>query len=52
MHEDIAAGYDALADEYAAHIFHELDGKPFDREFLADFVQRLGPGADCRMRQA
>jgi len=44
MHEGTAAGYDAVAAEYAARLFHELDGKPFDRAFLAAFAQEAPPG--------
>jgi SAM-dependent methyltransferase len=45
MYERTAGGYDALAMEYAARLFHELDGKPFDREFLTDFEQCTPQGA-------
>ncbi|MGA2023287.1 MAG: methyltransferase domain-containing protein [Steroidobacteraceae bacterium] len=34
----IASGYDAIAEEYVRHVFHELDGKPFDRDFLERFA--------------
>jgi len=44
MHEDTAAGYDAVAEAYAERLFDELDGKPFDRAFLAAFVQAAPPG--------
>lgn len=37
MTDPTAAGYDALAAEYARHLFAELDGKPFDRAFLERF---------------
>jgi len=30
----IQQGYDRVADEYACHIYAELDNKPFDRELL------------------
>lgn len=33
--------YDRVADEYVRRIFHELDGKPFDREILDRFAERL-----------
>jgi SAM-dependent methyltransferase len=33
--------YDRVADEYARRIFHELDGKPFDRELLDRFADRM-----------
>lgn len=45
MHETIAAGYNAVANEYAARLFRELDGKPFDREFLTTFEQSAPRGA-------
>lgn len=45
MTDRTAAGYDAVADEYAAHYASELDHKPFDRAFLDGFVARLRPGA-------
>jgi SAM-dependent methyltransferase len=44
MHDRTAAGYDAVAREYAARLFHELDGKPFDREFLLAFERGTPPG--------
>lgn len=34
--------YDVVADEYARRIFHELDGKPFDRDLLDRFAARVG----------
>jgi SAM-dependent methyltransferase len=34
----VASGYDAIADEYVRHVFHELDSKPFDRDFLDRFA--------------
>ncbi|MGE5205266.1 MAG: methyltransferase domain-containing protein [Chlamydiota bacterium] len=37
------ASYDTLAQEYAARIYGELNGKPFDRERLDDFAQRVRP---------
>ncbi|MFS8067706.1 MAG: class I SAM-dependent methyltransferase, partial [Byssovorax sp.] len=48
-HSDIQDTYDRVADEYVRRIFHELDGKPFDREILNRFAQRvrgLGPVHD------
>jgi SAM-dependent methyltransferase len=38
---DIQETYDRVADEYALRIFHELDGKPFDRELLDRFADRV-----------
>src|SRR5215217_5845606 len=46
---DVQDTYDRVADEYVRHIFHELDGKPFDRELLdrfADLVRGKGPVYD------
>ena len=43
------ASYDTLASDYAARIYGELNGKPFDREWLDDFAERakkLGPLCD------
>ncbi|HEU5334852.1 MAG TPA: class I SAM-dependent methyltransferase [Terriglobales bacterium] len=34
------ASYDTLAEDYAARIYGELAGKPFDREWLDDFAAR------------
>lgn len=44
MHEKTAAGYDAVAHEYAARLAQELDGKPFDRDFLTQFERGTGQG--------
>lgn len=47
--ERTRASYDVVAREYAARIYGELSGKPFDREWLDDFAQRtrpLGPVCD------
>ena len=47
--ERTRASYDAVAEEYAARIYGELAGKPFDREWLDVFAQRtrsLGPVCD------
>jgi SAM-dependent methyltransferase len=33
--------YDRVADEYVRRIFHELDDKPFDREILDRFAERV-----------
>jgi SAM-dependent methyltransferase len=41
--------YDVVADEYVARIGGELDRKPFDRELLARFAERVktaGPATD------
>ena len=47
--QNTRASYDTIADAYAQHIYHELEGKPFDRAFLdrfADMVKPLGVAAD------
>ncbi len=41
---DFAAGYDALASAYADRLWHELDGKPFDRDFLRRFATEAPAG--------
>jgi ubiquinone/menaquinone biosynthesis C-methylase UbiE len=33
--------YDRVADEYVAHIYDELNGKPLDRELLTRFVSNV-----------
>lgn len=41
--------YNDIAEEYAAHLYHELDHKPFDRKMLDWLVERvdgLGPICD------
>src|SRR5215471_1828454 len=44
----VSSSYDALADEYVAHIYHELEHKPLDREWLARFAETVGtPGPIC-----
>ncbi len=44
----IAASYDAVAEEYASRLFHELDYKPFDRELLDALAARWrGHGVVC-----
>ena len=41
----VSSSYDALADEYVSRIYHELEHKPLDREWLARFAATLGnPG--------
>jgi SAM-dependent methyltransferase len=47
--DDVAAGYDRIAEAYADHFFHELDDKPLDRTLLDLFateVKGRGPVAD------
>ncbi len=46
---NVQSSYDRVADEYARRIFHELEHKPFDRELLDRFAERvrdLGPVYD------
>jgi SAM-dependent methyltransferase len=60
--ENIRESYDRIADEYARRMFHELDGKPFDREQLMRFANLVkdrglvcdmgcGPGHIARFLQ-
>ena len=42
----IRKSYDQIADEYARKIYHELDGKPFDREMLGHFAEAVGKGGE------
>jgi SAM-dependent methyltransferase len=47
--DDTAKTYDAVADDYVAHIYAELGDKPLDRELLdrfADAVRGQGPVRD------
>lgn len=44
--ESVRKAYDLLAEEYASHLFHELDRKPFDRKLLDRFVARLPEEGD------
>ncbi len=40
--------YDAVASEYADRLFHELDGKPFDRKMLDWLIEKVaGYGLIC-----
>jgi SAM-dependent methyltransferase len=46
----IRKSYDEIADEYARRIYHELEGKPFDREVLTRFAREVsGRGEVCDM---
>jgi SAM-dependent methyltransferase len=46
----IHKSYDQIADEYARRIYHELQGKPFDRELLSRFAREVtGRGEVCDM---
>jgi SAM-dependent methyltransferase len=42
--------YDPVAKEYGDHFFHELDGKPLDRQLLDELAKRVGDlGPICDM---
>jgi SAM-dependent methyltransferase len=46
----IRENYDRLAVDYACHVFHELEDKPFDREVLNHFAAEVGQlGEICDM---
>jgi SAM-dependent methyltransferase len=46
--DGIVPSYDAIADDYARQYFDELDGKPFDREWLDRFAASVtGRGRVC-----
>jgi SAM-dependent methyltransferase len=46
----IRQSYDRIADEYVIRIYHELEGKPFDRELLSRFAKAVGGGGEvCDM---
>jgi ubiquinone/menaquinone biosynthesis C-methylase UbiE len=48
--QTIRQAYDRVADEYARHIFSELEHKPLDRELLTRFAaQTKGKGQVCDM---
>jgi SAM-dependent methyltransferase len=47
MSDDLRRTYDAVADDYVAHIFDELKGKPFDQQLLDEVVARAGDGVIC-----
>ena len=48
--DTIQQSYDRVADEYARHIYSELQHKPLDRELLTHFAARLnGHGEICDM---
>lgn len=42
--EQVREDYDRIAGEYARRMFHELDGKPKDREWLLRFASLAGDG--------
>ena len=43
LSRSIQENYDRLANEYARHLYHELEHKPFDREMLRRFAGDVGP---------
>ena len=48
--DQVRADYDRIAAEYARRIFHELDGKPQDRELLQRFASQIGDSGEvCDM---
>jgi ubiquinone/menaquinone biosynthesis C-methylase UbiE len=50
IQEAIQQSYDRVADEYARHIYSELQNKPLDRELLTRFAARIkGKGEVCDM---
>jgi trans-aconitate methyltransferase len=38
---DVSRSYDCVADEYVNRIYHELEHKPFDRDMLDCFAERI-----------
>lgn len=50
IQDAIQKSYDTVADEYARHIFSELENKPLDRELLTRFgIAVQGKGQVCDM---
>jgi hypothetical protein len=50
IQDAIQQSYDRIADEYAGHLYSELDNKPLDRELLTRFAARVkGKGEVCDM---
>jgi ubiquinone/menaquinone biosynthesis C-methylase UbiE len=48
MAKGVRASYDCVAEEYGRRYFHEFDHKPFDREILDRFAERVrGRGPVC-----
>ena len=45
--DDLRRTYDAVADDYVAHIFDELKDKPFDRQLLDEVAARAAGGIVC-----
>ena len=44
--EQLRNDYDSIAAEYARHLFHELQGKPKDRELLVRFAREIVEGGE------
>jgi ubiquinone/menaquinone biosynthesis C-methylase UbiE len=48
--QSVRESYDRIADEYARHLFNELEHKPLDRELLTRFAAEVaGRGQVCDM---
>ena len=47
MSDELRRTYDAVADDYAAHIFDELKDKPFDRQLLDEVAASAAGGIVC-----
>jgi SAM-dependent methyltransferase len=47
MSDDLQRTYDAVADDYVAHIFDELKDKPFDRQLLDEIAAGAAGGLIC-----
>jgi SAM-dependent methyltransferase len=45
--DELRRTYDAVADDYAAHIFDELKDKPFDRQLLDHVAASAAGGVIC-----
>jgi SAM-dependent methyltransferase len=45
--DELQRTYDAVADDYVAHIFDELKDKPFDRQLLDEVAARAAGGIVC-----
>jgi hypothetical protein len=41
MADETREGYDNVGDAYADRFAHDLDHKPFDREILDEFAERV-----------
>ena len=45
--DSLKSTYDLVADDYVAHVFDELRGKPLDRALLDELAARAGTGIVC-----